>query len=213
MDTKHAAATIQGRHHALAGRNAQDAFATGAFGDTFAAVVCDGCGSEAHSEAGALFGARIVVDELLRCGGDLRVARAGTLERLRRVAEAVGSTEGWALFTVVGLLICEGEAQLFSCGDGLFALNGEVHVLEAPDNAPPYLAYGDVPFTLHRRIDAAEVRTVALGTDGAGPLAGELQTLFDDELVWRNPDGLRRRLAQRRALFADDATLVLVRRA
>jgi len=58
--------------------------------------------------------------------------------------------------------------------------------------------------------------SLALGSDGAlDLLAGErLGALAQDELVFRNPDGLPRRLSllRKQGLFADDATLILIRR-
>lgn len=217
--------TLQGRQHALLGRNSQDAFAWAERDGRLAAVVCDGCGSAPHSEAGARIGARIAVEELLRHGTDLPAARTAILGRLTKVAAALEGAAGeYLLFTLVGAVVAE-EAVVFSCGDGLLAVNGAGQAL-GPDEAPPYLAYALLPGTVgepalsafieRRRLPATELISLALGTDGALELlGGGLDVLAEDPLVWSNPDGLRRRLVQlrRQGLFADDATLVLLRRA
>ena len=74
-------------------------------------------------------------------------------------------------------------------------------------------------------VPTAELRSLALGSDGACDLvrAGAASAdLFGDDLLFRNPDALRRRLfllardlpgpAPRPGPLRDDTTLVLIRR-
>ena len=106
---------------------------------------------------------------------------------------------------------------IFTCGDGLVSVNGDPQAI-GPEEAPPYLGYallgGEGVFTVRRRLPASGLDSLALGTDGALDLLPRLDELSRDERVFRNPDGLRRRLVLlgRQGLFADDATLVLLRR-
>lgn len=218
-----AAATVQGRRHAQNLRNSQDAFALAERDGVLAAVACDGCGGAPHSEVGARLGARLVADELIRSGGDLAVAEAAFLGHLTKTAKALGEAAAdYLLFTVVGAVIARGEATLFACGDGLYALDGEARAL-GPFEEPPYPGYallghaGSHGLEVLRRVPASALGSLALGTDGALDLLqdGLLGHLTKDELIYRNPDGLRRRLVQlrRQGLFADDATLIVLRRA
>jgi len=159
------------------------------------------------------------------------------------------------LFTAVGAVVTPEVTCAFSLGDGVLAVNGEVlHVEPLPGNEPPYLGYallprlpGSIPeealrFRVHRRLPTRGLKTLAAGTDGAGELArlaekrfpgsdepvGPLEGLFREDLYFRNPDALRRRLirlgrdrarleggalVQHQGLLQDDTTLVLVRRA
>jgi hypothetical protein len=161
----------------------------------------------------------------------------------------------YLLFTAVGAVGTRDTVCAFSAGDGVLAVNGEVlHLEPLPGNEPPYLAYALLPrrprsipeellrFHVHRRLPARELRTLLAGTDGAGELArladrplpgaaervAPVEALFHQDLLFRNPDALRRYLArvgrdrarvergalvQQAGLLQDDTTLVLVRRA
>jgi len=151
-----ASGSIAGRDHVNDGKNNQDAAFWMQTETATVLLVCDGCSSGEHSEAGAFFGARIVTDAILtsaeRFSADLRVepervleeARLTALARLReltRLTRLDGIQE--LLFTIVGVLITQQTTVLFSIGDGVIAVNGEViDIGPFPGNAPPYLAYG-----------------------------------------------------------------------
>src|SRR5260221_416756 len=94
-----AAGTAAGRAHVLTGRNNQDAFAWAQSPGGIVAVVCDGCGSSAHSEVGAQLGSRLVAKALalqLAHGGDpereemWQGARSEVLETLGGLAAVLG---------------------------------------------------------------------------------------------------------------------------
>ncbi|MFN7131809.1 MAG: protein phosphatase 2C domain-containing protein, partial [Myxococcales bacterium] len=91
-----AAGSVIGRLHANAGRNNQDAFDVSVGPEVAVAVVCDGCGSGARSEVGAVLGARLLTAALrteaaaARREGrtpDLERAREAVLARLRALAD------------------------------------------------------------------------------------------------------------------------------
>jgi hypothetical protein len=158
------------------------------------------------------------------------------------------------LFTVIGLAVDGDTACVFSIGDGLFAIGDELLPLGPfPRNEPPYLGYGllDRPpggeaprFLVHRVFPASALRTALIGTDGALDLAasasrpipggggdvGPISRFWEDDRYFRNPDGVRRRLAlinravtrpvwkearieRESGLLRDDTTIVVVRRA
>jgi protein phosphatase 2C-like protein len=239
-----AAASVIGREHARAGRNNQDAFSLLAQGDVFAAVVADGCGSGAHSEVGAQLGARCVAQAVLAVASEgtsveapefLEAVRARVLKFLTSLTEQLGGSlvGEHLLFTVVGAVVTPANTLVFSAGDGLWALNGQVHPLGPfPHNAPPYLAYGllspgAVPLERQVLVPTDDVMALMLGTDGATDLAklsearmperdepvGPLSQYWTDERYFRNPDELRRRLTLlgRESVRADFTAHRLVR--
>jgi serine/threonine protein phosphatase PrpC len=61
-----AGGSITGQAHVAARRNNQDAFAWEMNGGGLVAVVCDGCGTAPHSEAGSQLGARLVTGTCAR---------------------------------------------------------------------------------------------------------------------------------------------------
>ena len=187
-----AAGTVVGSSHLAMGKANQDAYAFDASGPHLVAVVCDGCGSGAHSEVGAKLGARLVTEQLLReLQRGSALADAETWERLRRdvlallggLASVMGgrgaeTISAYFLFTIVGLAVSGETACVFSAGDGLIALGDEVMKLGPfPRDEPPYLAYGLLArsprgegapkLTVHRVFPSANLRTALLGTDGA----------------------------------------------
>jgi hypothetical protein len=181
-----AAGSVAGRSHVLVGRPNQDAFAHRASASGFVCVVCDGCGSSAHSEVGAAIGARIVAEAVLaEIEAGAEIEDEATFERIRErtlfalsaVARAMGGAEArvvveFFLFTVLGIAASRGRAVVFGIGDGVFALGDEIVRLGPfPGNAPPYLGYGlagDGPrFAMHRAIDATMLDSALVGTDGA----------------------------------------------
>ena len=239
-----AAATILGREHARAGRNNQDAFWARASEHGLVAVVADGCGSGAQSELGAQLGARRVVEGALSLLGQGRGVsapdflfqlEADLLCFLKALWGELGEHAlGEALlFTLVGAVVTDEHVLVFSAGDGLWALNGELHPLGPfPGNAPPYLAYGllkpgAVSLKTQALVPTAEVESLLLGTDGVTELGGlsaarvperdepvgPLSQFWSEDRYFTNPDALRRRLAllNREAVRADFGARRLVR--
>jgi hypothetical protein len=221
-----AAASVTGAAHLRAARNCQDAVSILRTNDALVLVVADGCGSAPHSEVGAKLGAAIVAEELARTR-DIEEAAARALSRLEAVASAAaGPREAFILdhllFTTVAAVIREDETVVVSAGDGVFSINGASSVIGPfEENAPPYLAYAlldGMPgcFTVEHRIATSELTAVAIATDGAAGIATDtLAALHHDELVFRNPDALRRRLfrlTRGAGILDDDTTVALVRR-
>ncbi|MBI5883387.1 MAG: protein phosphatase 2C domain-containing protein [Elusimicrobia bacterium] len=216
-----AAGSVLGRDHLLGNRPCQDAFRLLKDGAKAVAVVCDGCGSEPHSGAGALLGAsmtaRAIMRRMARGGGlargeglDLSDLRAELLAGLASISWTAGiGVRECLLFTIVAAAVSDGRATVFSCGDGMVMVDGKVRVLGPfPGNAPPYLAYGleggGAEFEL---IHDGPAGLVAIGTDGAADM--DLASLCGDPRCWTNPDIVRRRLALSRP--ADDATVALIK--
>jgi hypothetical protein len=165
----------------------------------------------------------------------LEAVRARVLKFLTTLTAQLGESlvGEHLLFTVVGAVITPARTLVFSAGDGLWALNGQVHPLGPfPNNAPPYLAYGllssgAVALERQALVPTDEVMALMLGTDGAADLAklsaarmperdepvGPLSQYWTDERYFQNPDALRRRLAllSRESVRADFTAHRLVR--
>ncbi|EAU63246.1 protein phosphatase 2C domain-containing protein [Stigmatella aurantiaca] len=241
-----ATASVVGREHTRSGRNNQDALFLHTSGTALAAVVADGCGSGAHSEVGAQLGARCVAQAALAvlgrglpvgAPGFLPAVRAEVLGFLSSLTGQLGGTllAEHLLFTVVGAVVTPEQTLVFSAGDGVWALNGEVHALGPfPNNAPPYLAYGllspgAVPLECQALVRTEEVSSLLLGTDGAADLpslaearvpereeaVGPFSQYWTEDRYFQNPDALRRRLALlgRESVRADFTARRLVRTA
>jgi hypothetical protein len=243
-DYEVAGGTVTGRHHVQTGRNNQDAFAFRSSPAGLAAIVCDGCSGAPHSGLGARLGADLLATAISRAlqrgsTGPQAVDEAleQLLARLGPLADAMGEKRAVVadalLFTVVGLVVSLDCAWSFAIGDGLIAVDGKPEILGPFEgNQPPYLGYsllrtgseGDcatagwgqtaAPAGGLRLERHGAIATAVIGTDGAAPLADRLGDLVREDLVYRNPDIVRRRLTVlgRERKLADDATLVLIRR-
>jgi len=195
-DFEIASGSVAGRDHRMSLKNSHDACYHEASAGILVAVVCDGCGSGAHSEVGAKLGARMVAKQVLRWyRNDPGAFRPGQVDRgLMQVRRSVlgqihlladsmagGFTDvigEYFLFTVLGAILTQDDAFIFGCGDGFVSLNERVTNYAAEGNKPEYLAYGLVeteggaaPILKchgHERIQL--VKSILLGTDGVGDL-------------------------------------------
>lgn len=192
----HRRGSVRGREHERTGRNNQDAFGWVATDDVMIALVCDGCGSGQHSEAGARLGCQLMLAALRAdvallhhgpCEVVLRRVQRRVLEQLHTLAHALGdpfltTIREYFLFTIVGVVMTAERTVIFSLGDGVWGLNGSYSSLTYRGNAPPYLAYGLIPHALepvvrdHRTLqihwDGAthDTHNVLIGTDGVQDL-------------------------------------------
>lgn len=234
--------SVIGRDHTAVSKNCQDAWHCAGSETVLVAVVCDGCGSGKHSEVGAKLGARFLTQEILHQTNAQNAetlsalivstefwhtVRETTLSQLQTVVSALGGSlaqvvSDYLLFTVVGVIVTPLKTVIFSLGDGLYAINGDVKTIGPfPDNMPPYLAYGLVnsslatsnPDRLHFSIEAvrptAEVQSVLIATDGLEELlrsatcklpgkidvVGAVSQFWEADHYFSNPDAIRRKLS------------------
>jgi len=232
-----AAGSIAGRHHQLVGKNNQDAFYTVRTDSETIAVVCDGCSSGMHSEIGAKLGTRWVADaiaqtlcrvpesQLLLNDNFWQNVQQQVLVKLQALAQDMGGctfqlVQDYFLFTIVGALVTPAGAAVFSLGDGVMAINGQIfHSGPFPNNAPPYLAYQLLDRSLagvksfqvqvHQQLPVEKVETILIGTDGVVDLmtlsdrrlpgksetVGPIEQFWQEDCYFRNSDAVRRRLA------------------
>jgi hypothetical protein len=241
-----AAGSVPGTDHTMPGqpgwKNNQDAYDFISGANHLVGVVCDGCGgvNKGHgfSECGARLGARLVTKamyEMLLTTPSLAESADALLEAVaQRVAEQLYSIAKMAtrgesdcdafatahfLFTIIGFAITPEHVLVFSCGDGVYAVNGDVTVIPSfPDNMPPYLAYrflknsidpGLVRFDTRALRPVEDVSSVLVGSDGLTdfirhadtplPLLttslGPISQFWEQDRFITNPDMIRRRLA------------------
>lgn len=161
--------------------------------------------------------------------------RREVLRDLRLVATRMGGNlpqiiHEYFLFTAVGAVVTPRHAALFSLGDGLLVLNGDLHRLGPfPGNQPPYLGYaldertargfppGALRFQVRRIFPGDALHSLLLGTDGVEDLVklGSLRRFWEDDRYFNNPDMVRRALAligKEPGLLPDDTTLLVIRR-
>lgn len=230
-----AAGSVIGRSHLTSGKNNQDAYYSVVTEHIIIAIVCDGCGSGSHSEVGAKIGARLIVEAIMRHWQEELLpdnfwekVKQDVLKELENLARSMGgcftqTVSDYFLFTVVGVLLTPRIATLFSWGDGVIIVNGEILANELfPGNAPPYLGYGLLQqenisyitedwhnFKINQQLSIDEIQSILIGTDGAidlmkiadrqlpgkSEIIGSISQFWQQEKYFKNPDNLRRKLA------------------
>lgn len=220
------AGSIIGRDHMARQANAQDSYAVTQQGNYMIGVVCDGCGSGAHSEVGAKLAAQHITAEARRLLGAgvaptdaVRALYGSTLRFLDyltlgvAVSDRAAFVQDYLLFTVVGVIADDTHAVLFSAGDGLLVADAMICEIDQ-QNAPAYIAYHLVDEVLlggFQMPDAFEVYAtdnwsrLAIATDGFE------RDLLPDVWGLGNPRALQRKLnvwsnIERR--FRDDTTII-----
>ena len=229
--------TAQGRDHALARRNSQDAMELHLSEHAIVGVLADGCGSARHSETGARLVATLLARALARWAAEpeprharraIHAAVEEVLAVLGHMASAHGSgAAAWVaehlLATVLAVVVTPERAIVFRVGDGIVGINGRMTTVDAPDNAPPYLAYRLLALhgrqvrlpTVHPVVEwegpSDALESVVLATDGAASLPATdddphatLRGWLVDDALFARPHALGRRLA----LLARDEQVV-----
>lgn len=230
-----AGASVIGRSHRIEGKNNQDSFFYLENDKMIIGLVSDGCGSGKNSEVGAKLGVRMIANAIVDTIAEkdilfeeiLEKARLDVLSQIRVLANSLGlsfsrTVVDYFLFTLVGFIITDDETIVFSLGDGVLALNGEIKDLGPfPQNAPPYIAYGItntslgeknpdlLKFCINHEIKTSDLESLMIGTDGVGDLikceeknipgkeeiVGSLNQFWEEEKFFQNKDMLRRRIS------------------
>lgn len=198
-----------GRDHRIVPKNNQDAWYVARGPHSVCAVICDGCGSGAHSEVGAQLAARVLAKAVANVASNrgedyewpllenLFLAPATTLAGYLAPAENIREVvEDYFLFTVLGVVLGPKYATFFGCGDGVFYVNGYRRDLGPyPDNSPPYLGYqmlrgrtdfdeGALHLTQYQRLPVEDVSDFLIGCDGAGMEGGLSEAC---QMDWKLP--------------------------
>jgi hypothetical protein len=230
--------SVPGTEHTRPGQpswtNNHDAYQIRRIGeDVLIGVVCDGCGSAPHSEVGAKIGAEMIVREFEAVHGDVSKESFANIlisisfkvtSSLNAIAHHMSDRPAavlvnYFLFTIMGFMVTREHTYVFSCGDGVYAVNGVVTVIpEYARNAPPYLTYACETLAMHEYttcielrecIPTNELRSLLIGSDGCKDLivaekntvpgrdepVGSILQFIDSGTYSVNPDAVRRRLA------------------
>ena len=200
--------SVIGRYHLgddnqIKGNRNQDEVKLYQTEDFIIGLVCDGMGDGTFSEFGAAFGARYISkfiantlkenpDEDLSSDssfwGLLSANLLYELEHLAHtlyVSDEIDNPRTWNdfiynhfFFTIVGFVVTEKMTTIFSCGDGYYAYNGEVHEMGPyPSNSPPFLMtslmrktsqgyYPKYYFTVQHHKSTNDLQTLMVSTDG-----------------------------------------------
>jgi len=236
-----AGGSVIGREHRLAGRNNQDAYYGIKTENLIIALVSDGCTSGQYCEVGSRLGIRLVAEAMLKNSAQLlekatsfskekmteflESVRQDVLGRLKFIAMSLGNSDWQAindflLFTLLGCVITPEYATVFSLGDGVFWINGQMFALGPyENNEPPYLAYGLVDIALvlkpeflqwqiHGFLPTDQVQTIMIATDGIHDfvkaadkkmpakeeLVGPVSQFWEEDGYFENQDKIRRKL-------------------
>jgi len=245
MTIQIAGGSIIGTDHAKAGQpgytNNHDSFSWRKNDEILVAAVLDGCGSGKHSEVGSNIASQmltqILFDEVKRI---TQYSSCVTLEKsfwnriqtvllsnLTVTAKSMGESiseivNNYFLFTFVGVVVIHGTAYIFSFGDGVYIIDGEITELRPfPNDAPPYLMYnltGSSLFESNPKMLDIQVNeilspksysNILLGTDGVidfisleetyipnqNNVVGPISQFWEEDKYTSNPDIIRRRLA------------------
>lgn len=234
--------SIIGRDHRLAGKSNQDAYLWLTDDEVIVALICDGCSSGKHSEVGAKIGASLLAKEIIEqwrrnlmsktgspkaWSGFLEQVRQNVLSQIRILAKAMAGDFvdvifDWFLFSALGFVVTPEETVLFSAGDGVFAVNGKLSKIGPfPSNAPPYLCYELVKFSLAEFdfkmlrfqvnifCPTKDISSLFIGSDGLADLldiaekqmpgkkelVGPVSQFWEEDRYFKNPDMIRRKLA------------------
>jgi len=198
-----AGGSVPGWEHTQPGKpawhNNQDAYHWRSGEDHLVAVVCDGCSSAPQSELGALLVARLITTVLTQhLSGSFKLSKEnagellsslkaellavlGSLERVAAMAGVDSLLAESFLHTILGVVMTKEVTLIFSLGDGVWAINGEVSVIPRYEaNKPPYLAYHLIPSTLDARdlefvvlhvLPTCDLESLVIGSDGVADLA------------------------------------------
>ena len=234
-----AGASVLGARHLKIGKNNQDCTLWLRNTDYIIALVSDGCSSGPHSEVGskiiAPIFAKVLASYLARPHASLsdenlfrhdwlwENVRQDVLAHVRLLAQSmddnlIATICQYFLCTILGVVITPSSTCIFGCGDGLYSINGDLHVLGPfPGNKPPYLCYGitgsDVTNTnpsllgiqRHLICPTDEVKTLLIGTDGVADLInsaeqnlpgreekiGDISQFWTDDIYFSNPGWMR----------------------
>lgn len=238
-----AGASVLGTRHLKIGRNNQDSYAWIKTSDYIIAVVSDGCSSGLHSEVGSKIMAPMFAQTLATYLSKSHFSlsdenffrhdwlwyniRQDVLARVRVLAQSmdenlIATICKYFLCTIVGCVITPQSTCIFSCGDGVFYLNDNLHVIGPfPGNKPPYLCYGitgsDVTNNNRSLLDIQrhiicptdDIKTMLIGSDGVHDLVdaadqnlpgreekvGHISQFWTDDIYFANLEWMRNVLA------------------
>ncbi len=206
-----AGGSVTGTRHIKRGSNNQDYYSFVRTDEYIVAIVSDGCGSCLHSEVGSKIQTEVVLQSLAthyvthvqELGEDCilypkfwKEVEESALHSIKTLAMQMGddlrsTIARYFLATCIGVLITKKYTQLFSCGDGVYMLNGKQwNIGPFEGNMPPYFAYAITGSSItdtnpellglrrNELLKTEEIHSLLLGTDGVEDLIKKSDSLF-----------------------------------
>lgn len=234
-----AGGSVIGTRHTKIGRNNQDHFLWLRERQYIIAIVSDGCSGGQYSEVGSKLLSSIFANTLARYLNKHHSilsdenffqhdwlwhnVRQDVLARIRIIAQdmdenLIDTICKYFLATIVGVVITPNVTCVFSCGDGIYFINGEKHVIGPfAGNKPPYLCYGITGSEITRNDPSLlgiqrhgiwptdSIQNLLIGTDGVvdlmelsekkfpgqDKLIGQINQFWTDDIYFRNPEWIR----------------------
>lgn len=216
-----AAGSIVGSDHLKLKKNCQDAYIGHYADDMIIAIVADGCGQHPYSEVGAHEGARMLKNILVHYLTTTDISKTDFPKILERVKKEMQSRIhaladydtatmlAYYSFTLVGAVILPDMSYVFSFGDGVWGVNGDIKIIGPyPRNEPPYIMYGNLPsssinldpklldFQIQAEMPTDQISHLLVGTDGVEYLEriGPLSQFWEEDIYFTNPFAIRKKL-------------------
>jgi len=236
-----------GFHHFVNGQNNQDAYTIIKTPNIIIGIVCDGCGGTPYAEVGARIGSNIIPQTILEkylmkekylmeeCReGPIWTAnqnqnfwlevRSSVLFKMEDIitryflGDISNVVFDYFLFTFVGFAITQETTCIFSLGDGIYSLNGEMtRIGPFQQNAPPYIGHQFLKkglgynrgIFIEKVIDTNFVKNIMVGTDGcldlikaqdknlpgkSEKLVGPISQFWEEPKFINNSESVNRRL-------------------
>lgn len=231
-------ASIIGTSHRRMKYKNQDASSVKETENLIVGIVCDGCGSSAHSEVGAQLGARFIANKCIELFSkdsfDAKQLCREIVHYLHQFTSisCVGSidefVDDYLLFTIIGFVVKPITTHLFWAGDGVTIVNDQVKIIDQA-NRPKYLAYnllGDKTDIEHHKFNTKMIDRLLIGSDGVENIisnqgktfgnnvaVSSINELFEHEQFFSHPAALSKFLSDLEAtesILFDDTTMILL---
>ncbi len=238
--------SVPGTEHAKTFLNNQDSMRIYEDNGIIIGIVADGCSAKnaknshlLHNEVGSNILADICLQtvrsyflhyEENSLSSDILWDRitSDVLAQVKNLIHIIGQdfaaiAERYFQSTVLGYIITPSDTYVFGCGDGVYGVNDDIHIIPpacSQGNYPPYLIYSlikshvyapnDPAIRLHQiaHYNTDDVQTIFVGTDGLVELieaentpipaqqdaVGPLSNIWTDQLYQQNSFWLQNRL-------------------
>ncbi len=240
--------SIIGTIHRETYKNNQDAVYVSGNNDGFVAMVCDGCSGGRHNETGAKIMARFISRQLFKNIVNInhnedieKIFEKIRLKAIKFMKLIIDNIDGnkqsnianMFLYTIIGAIVTERISIIFRIGDGAFALNGEIKLIDS-NNEPDYIGYGLIEdmktpnFIIEKVVETQSVENIMLSTDGIrylienasktlkdGSIAGNYDQFITDDKYIKNISLLQKRLAVLgpiNGILKDDTSIIIIKR-
>jgi len=227
--------TIQGAAHRKLDYNNQDAVEVFESENVLIGVVADGCGSGTNSEVGAQLAVKRItkiIYEKIKSNVDWKSNLKSEMQVYSKtLAELHDSSiarfvKDYLLFTLVGFVKIKDQLTLFSYGDGVIVIDGEISIIDQ-NNRPKYLN-NELKNAEGADFEFQELKykgqKILIGSDGVEDIIeginkkeiteySEFNDFVSDESNYTNPIQVSKFLQKysKSDILKDDCTLIMIK--